>query len=62
LNAAAVGAGFFVLVGSSFFPVRVIGGFVAATLVFSAVATLTLMPALLGRHYIGGTMALKPRP
>jgi predicted RND superfamily exporter protein len=51
LNAIAVGMGFLVLVGSSFFPVRVIGGFVAAALLLSAAGSLVLLPALLSTRF-----------
>ncbi len=51
LNAVTVGLGFLVLTGSTFFPVRVIGAFVAATMLLSAVATMTLLPALLAGSF-----------
>ena len=40
--------GFLVLVGSGYYPVRVIGAFVAAALMLSALGNLLIVSALLG--------------
>lgn len=49
LNSVSVGAGFLVLTSSGFAPLRELGALVAGTLLLSAVAGLSTLPALLSR-------------